>query len=656
MESYTIHPLQDVPESVVDFRTQQMIETADIDNHIQFIQELVGKYRFPEEERQQIHREVQRILEKQQERRLHMAVVGEFSSGKSSFINALLRKNLLETDVIQGTTVASTLLTYGETPSLCLHTSSGVQVPVENVEQQGGLGALLQSYTSGERQEEGVQYLEVGYPSDFLQQGICIIDTPGTNSLEQWHEEVTKRTIREQADACIILTSGEKPLPQTFSRFLEENLQDVLPSCIFVVTKIDLIPTKQQARQMEYIRRKIQEELDIANPLVLPYSALPVMNGQGQEYLSVNGETEGELLRFLREQRIKIQLQRCVSLLEQTMGHLRESMEQISKEQKEKHEQLVQAVTTDLQGFVLGQKTEINHLFQEDAPVKMGEFRDALNGWVSKEKAQVYEEFYKPKTESEIRVFLNGKLKQLLEEKKQLVLQESGMKQGGSQYFQNVVQELGQKYCTCFEENFKREYQQLALLAHDLVNDIDMTVHLNESLMINVQANISLQQKVLANGKREDRRILGGAGAGAAAGAAIGSVVPVIGTGAGAVIGAIAGFVRSYKKSEDTTRGDSFRSQVTGDVRVMVEQYFGSLQDSMMQAFNQGLNHCWIQIDQIMNQYLDRYLFAVQEMQRRDQQEQERVFQELQNIQYDLDHTQWQMEQIQLAKASISRL
>ena len=89
---------------------------------------------------------------------------------------------------------------------------------------------------------------------------------------------------------------------------------------------------------------------------------------------------------------------------------------------------------------------------------------------------------------------------------------------------------------------------------------------------------------------------------------------------------------------------------------VMVEQYFGILQDSMMQAFNQGLNSCWIQVDQIMNQYLDRYLFAVQEMQRRDQQEQERVFQELQNIQYDLDHTQWQMEQIQLAKARISRL
>lgn len=656
MGSYTIHPAENMAETIIDFRAQQMMQTVDIDSHIRFIQEIVAKYHFPPEEKQRIYEEVQRILEKQQDRRLHMAVVGEFSSGKSSFINALLRENLLETDVIQGTTVASTLLTYGTTPSLWLHTSLGMRVPAVESEQQGKLRTLLQSYTSGERREDSVQYLEVEYPSDFLQQGICIVDTPGTNSLEQWHEEVTKRTIREQADACIILTSAEKPLPQTFCRFLEENLQDILPTCIFIVTKIDLIPQKQRERQLAYICKKIQDEFDIQNPLILPYSALPVMSGQGQEYLLLNEKTEGEILRFLQERRIKIQLQRCISLLERTMGHLRENMRQISAERQEKHDQLMRAVTTDLQGFVLGQKAEANYFFQEDATTKMGEFMEALKRWVSKKKAQVYEEFHKPQTESEIRVFLNGRLIQLLEEKGQQILRKAGMAPGGTLYFQNVVQEMGRRYCTCFEENFQREYQQLALLTHDLINEIDMTVHLNESVMINVQANISLQQKVQANGKREDRRILGGAGAGAAAGAAIGSVVPIIGTGVGALIGSVAGFVRSYNKSKDATRGANFRQQVAGDVRVVVEQYFSSLQDSVIQAFNQGLNSCWMQIDQIMNQYLDQYLFAVQEMQRRDQWEQEQVFQELQGIQYDLDHTQWQMEQIQLAKERISQL
>ena len=90
---------------------------------------------------------------------------------------------------------------------------------------QRTLAKLLAAYTSGNRKDENAQHLEVGYPSDFLQQGIRIIDTPGTNSLEQWHEDVTKEAIREQADACIILTSAEKPFPESFCRFWRITLK-----------------------------------------------------------------------------------------------------------------------------------------------------------------------------------------------------------------------------------------------------------------------------------------------------------------------------------------------------------------------------------------------------------------------------------------------
>ena len=63
-----------------------------------------------------------------------------------------------------------------------------------------------------------------------------------------------------------------KPFPESFCRFLEDNLQDVLQTCVFVVTKIDLIPPKQQARQLEYIRKVLEEKLSVHDPLILPYS------------------------------------------------------------------------------------------------------------------------------------------------------------------------------------------------------------------------------------------------------------------------------------------------------------------------------------------------------------------------------------------------
>ena len=52
---------------------------------------------------------IQKIESRAADKQLYLAVVGEFSVGKSSFINALLRDNFLMSDVLQGTTTAPTV-------------------------------------------------------------------------------------------------------------------------------------------------------------------------------------------------------------------------------------------------------------------------------------------------------------------------------------------------------------------------------------------------------------------------------------------------------------------------------------------------------------------------------------------------------------------
>ena len=640
----------------LDFRTQQMIQMADIDGHIQFMKTLMKKYEFPWKQREQLQAELKKIQVRQNEKTLNMAVIGEFSSGKSSFINALLRENLLETDAIQGTTVASTLIGYSPERTFCTYGEGGRGKKTRKTESTAALAKLLAAYTSGDRKDENARHLEVGYPSDFLQQGICIIDTPGTNSLEQWHEDVTKEAIREQADACIILTSAEKPFPESFCRFLEDNLQDVLQTCVFVVTKIDLIPPKQQARQLEYIQKVLEEKLSVHDPLILPYSALPVINGAGAEYMEGNRETEERILKFLQEQRIRIQLQRCMALSENAMGRLKESIEQVSSQQKQRHDQLMQAITTDLQSFITRKKSEISLAYQEDANLEAQEFSKKLDGWIGYRKRKVYEAFEEPTTESDIRIFLQTKLNPLLEEKKSEILKNVGISTENSSNYLSEIQSIAEGHCRRFEADFKKEYRQLELLAHDLVKDVDKSVRLDESLMTNVQANTAIRQKVEANVKQENRGFLGYAGAGAAAGAAIGSVVPIIGTTAGAVIGAVAGFIRFNKKSDDSSRGAAFRNQVAGDVNAVVEQYFRSLKDSVMQFFNQNIANCWMQVERVMDQYLTQYTGIVCEMRKRDQKAQEEAAIKIRAIQNDVDLTQQQLEQIRSVREKFSRL
>ena len=640
----------------LDFRTQQIIQLADIDGHIRFIQALMGKYSFPSEQKAQLQTELKKIQDRQNEKALNMAVIGEFSSGKSSFINALLRENLLEADAIQGTTVASTLIGYSPERMFCTYGRGGKGKQTRSVENAAALAKLLAAYTSGNRKDENAQHLEVGYPSDFLQQGIRIIDTPGTNSLEQWHEDVTKEAIREQADACIILTSAEKTFPESFCRFLEDNLEDVLQTCVFVVTKIDLVPPKQQARQLEYIRKVLKEKLSVHDPLVLPYSALPVINGTGTEYIEGNRETEERILKFLQEQRIRIQLQRCMALSENAMGRLKESMEQVSSQQEQRHLQLMQAVTTDLQGFVMRKKSEISLSYQENTNEKVKAIGENVAVWIRDKKREVYEAFQKPATESGIRDFLQTKLNPLLEEKKSEILKNAGISAESSSKYLSEIQSIAEGHCRRFEADFKREYRQLELLAHDLVQEVDKSVRLDDSLMTNIQANIAIRQKVEANVKQENRGFLGYAGAGAAAGAAIGSVVPIIGTTAGAVIGAVAGFMRFSKKSDDSSRGTAFRNQVAGDVNAVVEQYFRSLKDSVMQFFNQNIANCWMQVERVMDQYLTQYTGIVHEMRKRDQHAQEEAALKIRAIQGDISLTQQQLEQIKSVRYKISQL
>ena len=640
----------------LDFRTQQIIQLADIDGHIRFIQALMGKYSFPSEQKAQLQTELKKIQDRQNEKALNMAVIGEFSSGKSSFINALLRENLLEADAIQGTTVASTLIGYSPERMFCTYGRGGKGKQTRSVENAAALAKLLAAYTSGNRKDENAQHLEVGYPSDFLQQGIRIIDTPGTNSLEQWHEDVTKEAIREQADACIILTSAEKPFPESFCRFLEDNLEDVLQTCVFVVTKIDLVPPKQQARQLEYIRKVLKEKLSVHDPLVLPYSALPVINGTGTEYIEGNRETEERILKFLQEQRIRIQLQRCMALSENAMGRLKESMEQISSQQEQRHLQLMQAVTTDLQGFVMRKKSEISLSYQENTNEKVKAIGENVAVWIRDKKREVYEAFQKPATESGIRDFLQTKLNPLLEEKKSEILKNAGISAESSSKYLSEIQSIAEGHCRRFEADFKREYRQLELLAHDLVQEVDKSVRLDDSLMTNIQANIAIRQKVEANVKQENRGFLGYAGAGAEAGAAIGSVVPIIGTTAGAVIGAVAGFMRFSKKSDDSSRGTAFRNQVAGDVNAVVEQYFRSLKDSVLQFFYQNAANCWMQVERVMDQYLTQYTGIVHEMRKRDQHAQEEAALKIRAIQGDISLTQQQLEQIKSVRYKISQL
>lgn len=128
---------------------------------------------------------------------LLVLVMGEFSTGKSTFINTLLGAEVLTTAQIPTTAVVS-LLSYGEKPAVKLHHQDG------NVTEYD-FAKLDEITAEGDEDKQALRdnldYVEIQYPNELLKQ-IHIVDTPGLNAHREKH---TANTVNFQEKADVVL-------------------------------------------------------------------------------------------------------------------------------------------------------------------------------------------------------------------------------------------------------------------------------------------------------------------------------------------------------------------------------------------------------------------------------------------------------------------
>jgi small GTP-binding protein len=147
-----------------------------------------------------------------------LVIVGEFNSGKSAFINALLGERFLPEGVTP-TTAQIHILDYGQ--------ASGREV-----------------------QEEGV--LTVTYPADFLKE-INIVDTPGTNAIIRRHEQLTQEFV-PRSDLVIFVTSADRPFTESERAFME-RIREWGKKVIIVLNKIDLLEDQEVEQVLGFIQQ-----------------------------------------------------------------------------------------------------------------------------------------------------------------------------------------------------------------------------------------------------------------------------------------------------------------------------------------------------------------------------------------------------------------
>ncbi|MCA9523012.1 MAG: dynamin family protein, partial [Myxococcales bacterium] len=131
-------------------------------------------------------------------------VVGEVKSGKSSFVNALLSSDVCAVD-----------------PAPCTD--------------------IIQQIVYAERAEEyrvNPHLKRIGLPQEILK-SIAIVDTPGTNTVIEHHQELTK-TFIPNSDIVFVVFPAKNPHTKTAWDFLDFVADEWRKSVVFILQQADL--------------------------------------------------------------------------------------------------------------------------------------------------------------------------------------------------------------------------------------------------------------------------------------------------------------------------------------------------------------------------------------------------------------------------------
>ncbi|MBA3467300.1 MAG: dynamin family protein, partial [Gemmatimonadaceae bacterium] len=182
-----------------------------------------------------------------------LVVVGEYNSGKSTFINSLLGDEVFAMGDLP-TTRAISILRYGDAG------------PPESI------GEHVQLYH---------------YPLEVLRD-LDIVDTPGTNSIERMEEAITREFV-PRADLILFVTSLLQPLTASELDFLT-HIREWGKKVVFVVNGIDRRNSDEQLdRVREYLTREIATRLGASAPTLYFISALQALRGK----LALKAEAAG---------------------------------------------------------------------------------------------------------------------------------------------------------------------------------------------------------------------------------------------------------------------------------------------------------------------------------------------------------------------------
>lgn len=587
----------------------------DIQEQITYFRQLSEQYSI-----ESVRLQLIELSKKRKDKNLYLAVVGEFSSGKSSFINALLGKRLLK-EAVMPTTACATYIKKGE---------NDIEIDVEfsntkfHVSEQNtevldaylnehydilnqDIQSLIDTLTSEQSVAHDITSLTLSIPDIDIPDNIVIIDTPGFNPGEisvQNHFEVTKKVVEKYADVAIILMPTNQPFSNSLKVFLQSYLRKYIHRCIFVLTKGDLKNKDERKMLCEFVQSRLSADFGLTETKVLCESAitmLPVVR------IPDNLKEEWDLwrLKFCQFKQLiwSYLARRHEIILSEHLDNLaldltKELQARLQTKQMEFDRQKAQidaariphirALTEDL---ILYSETYITASIEN--------VRNELKAQIEKEKTECLSSARKNLYGYNVLNDFESKIKPMIaEEVHERLLR---VLKAVNEMIISSVQSTMKTEFNKIQQEFTHHYSMFPSLQRK-DNGIELTVNGIDISGITFGDTAQVLDKERTKENEMAVKKLGGLAAMVAAGAAIGSIVPGIGWVTGALAGLIT-YTRSPNNNSKKVETEIYLS-VKKAMEEEIKNYFLSAERNM----EWQLSELQCRINQTMKDYANRHI------------------------------------------------
>lgn len=201
----------------------------------------------------------------------NLVVVGQFKRGKSTFVNALLGDKILPTAVVPLTSIITTIR-YGDNLKIDVFFNDGSSKEINPGE--------LEEYATERGNPENIKNVReicIYYPSDYLKNGVILIDTPGVGSVYQHNTDVAYEFL-PNVDAALFLVTVDPPISSNEFEFLKD-VKGHAVKIFFLLNKVDYVSDEDLNEALEFTKKIIEKELGYEID-IYPISAKLALEGK----------------------------------------------------------------------------------------------------------------------------------------------------------------------------------------------------------------------------------------------------------------------------------------------------------------------------------------------------------------------------------------